>query len=435
MGREVEPSALDLRYESYRMRNPAVEGRLLASIPRRGIEEPLEGELPHLARCSDMSKRVLMATTDFWEAPTHVGSHHFAKAFANQGWDVCYLSSPISPFHVLKSSSLFFRSRFRNYIRGGIRHAEGRIWTYVPGGPFVPAGPLKSEWAYKNWWKCSVPSLLKKLQKNGFGEVDLIYFDNPLFSFLSDVVRTKSSIFRVMDNNAAFPGASRTIIPRERELASKVDLVIYSAFSLERYVQNLNPRKAMHFGNGVDYRHFAKPTEIPVDIRDLKKPIVIYVGALAAWFDFQLVENLARTFPHCSFVLIGNDRLARQKLSSENIVLLGARPYSQIPDYLQAADVGIIPFDVQGFPDLIHQVNPLKLYEYLASGLPVVSVEWEELRRLNPPAFLARTSNDFAQHLEAALKHTGDRSALKDYAQGFDWNQKINQLTEQLGLN
>lgn len=106
---------------------------------------------------------------------------------------------------------------------------------------------------------------------------------------------------------------------------------------------------------------------------------------------------------------------------------LGKRPYSEIPNYMQSANVGWIPFDVKNYPDLIHNVNPLKLYEYMAAGLPVVATRWKEMENINSPAYLCSTPEEFKASLlraiDSKLGPVGRR-----FAATLDWSSRAQQL-------
>ncbi|MBE0448486.1 MAG: glycosyltransferase, partial [Actinobacteria bacterium] len=143
------------------------------------------------------------------------------------------------------------------------------------------------------------------------------------------------------------------------------------------------------------------------------------------------VNQAAQELPEVSFVLIGSGELARTRLKKlSNIYLLGRRKYGDLPAYLHNADVGIIPFDVAGHPELVHGVHPLKLYEYLACGLPVVSVEWEELKNINSPAILCQTADQFAQGVADVVKQPHDMEAYVRYAAGQDWSSRIKTISD-----
>jgi glycosyltransferase involved in cell wall biosynthesis len=199
---------------------------------------------------------------------------------------------------------------------------------------------------------------------------------------------------------------------------------------LKSYAEGLGARRSLLLPNGVDLEHFSRPApEPPPEYAALPGPIAVYVGVLPEWFHFDWVARAARELPSLSFVLIGPDETARQHLGGlPNVHLLGFRPYDQVPAYLQHAHVGLMPFDVQRNPEGVDALNPQKLYAYLASGLPVVSSSWEEIRRLNPPARLCETDHEFVVALRESLVSRPDPRELRAYAARFSWRKRLGEL-------
>ena len=171
----------------------------------------------------------------------------------------------------------------------------------------------------------------------------------------------------------------------------------------------------------------------PSAIRGLARPIVVYVGAMEEWFDFDLVNRAARALPDFSFVMLGDARRARFDARCPTFIAWGTVAHADLPAYLWNADVGIIPFDVKNHPALVNSINPLKLYEYMACGLPVVSVGWEELRHIASPAWLTTTADDFYPSLSARLHAHGDRQRFIDYAAAQDWGARADAIIAALG--
>jgi len=90
---------------------------------------------------------------------------------------------------------------------------------------------------------------------------------------------------------------------------------------------------------------------------------------------------------------------------------------------------------IQEQPLLVNHINPIKLYEYLACGLPVVSMEWEELRRLGSPAILCRSRQDFINAIPAILEKPPAPEAAKRFAESAGWGQRASALLAELGLD
>lgn len=379
-----------------------------------------------------MPRRVLFGSHNYWTSPIQVGSHALARAFAERGWEVGYVSDPISPLHRLRGMTFDLQQRLGLGRDGGKRVAD-RIWSYVPSAPFTPQPVplLRTEWVHRHWHRFS--SLKTVLGKAGFAEVDLLLMDSPFLLGLMDIVSYRHSVARVADNFSGFTRVTAGARALQNEMLKRVDLVAFTASTLERDLKQQTSRPLMHLPNGVRFDLFQNaPRDMPAIYRDLKRPLAVYVGAMEDWFDVGLLNKAARALPDMSFVMIGDaSRLRFDPLP--NIHCIGRVQHADLPAYLWNADVGIIPFDVKNHAALVNSINPLKLYEYMACGLPVVSVSWEELRRIASPATLAGTAEDFI----AALRNTTvseDRERLIAYAGAQDWRSRVDSITSGLGL-
>jgi glycosyltransferase involved in cell wall biosynthesis len=377
-------------------------------------------------------KKILMACNNDWNSPFQVGSHHLAKGFLNAGYDVAFLSEPVSPFHFLAGDGDILKKRFNNYFAGGEYYYNNHLWAYVPGALLTPHNKplLRLQLVSHFWNRMTLPNINHMLKKNNFDDVDIIYFDSINFNFLLKCIKYNKSILRISDNLSSFKKYTEAMRLAELKLAQSVDLVIYSASNLKKYIADLGAKKSIFFANGVDFKHFINGSrKLPEEYKSITKPIVIYIGAMDVWFDFDLINYLAEKLSSVSFVLIGPVELARKKLNKlPNIYLLGSKKYQEIPKYLYNADVGIIPFNIKEYAKLINYINPLKLYEYMACGLPVVSVTWEELAILKSPALLCNNYEDFSKGVESSLSENINKKILIDFASNYDWGSKINTL-------
>lgn len=363
-----------------------------------------------------------MATSNSWNSVFQVGSHHLAREFLKMGYNVAFISDPISPFHLFTNS---FKERFDLYRSGGFH--KNNLWSYVPATLVPPHNKpfLCTQWVHNNWQRLTLPSVVGKAKHNGFGEVDMLYLDTPLQSFWLNKIKASKTVYRMADQNSGFKKATTAQIEMEQKLIQNVDLVVCTAKTLADSIQG-KAKKVHHLPNGVHLAHFKKAGTKPPEYQKIPSPIAIYVGALEYWFDFELAESLAKEMPHISFVFIGPVKNKTPTL--KNIHFLGPRPYSEIPSYLQFADVGLILFDVNRYPELIHHVNPLKLYEYIASGLPVVATRWRELENINSPALLSVSCEEFKANVLKALQ-TKDFEP-DPFTDTLDWSKKAAQLID-----
>jgi len=261
-----------------------------------------------------------------------------------------------------------------------------------------------------------------------------------LWSFLPTVGRLlgrldeRMVIYHCVDEYAEFSGVPKQALLRmESDLVRRADLVLTSSerLCLERLPGNPNTHFIPH---GVDMDHFAQSldatTIVPEDLLRLPRPIVAFIGLLADWVDLELLRAVARARPAWSFALIGRastDLAALRDLP--NVHLLGQKPFSALPAYCRGIDVGIIPFKIN---ELTLRANPLKLREYLAAGLPVVSTPMPEVARLVPLVHLAEGPVAFVAGIESALAEARDDTARRRRAlsmTGEGWEARVEEIS------
>jgi glycosyltransferase involved in cell wall biosynthesis len=382
-------------------------------------------------------KKIVMGCANYWTSPLHVGSHHLARGFVAAGFDVAFISDPISPLHLWRNNAAL-QERKAIYRAGGKYDMDGKLWYYVPAALLTPYNKpfLRNRLLYRHWYRLTFPDIVRQLCHHGFSDVDIVYLDSVCHAFLLDCLHYRKAVYRVADKNSGFSKFTPAACTQEKQVVQRVDAVVYSAHSLAVHVAQMQPKKMAYLPNGVQFTHFAGHSCIlPAEYKVLPRPIAVYVGSLQAWFDYDLVAYAAQALPQMSFVLIGPDSMARARLKSlPNLHLLGPRPYSVLPPYLHHADVGIIPFDVANYPELVHSVHPLKLYEYMACGLPVVAVEWDELKNLQTPAELCRSHDDFVAALTRLAVSPADRERYVAYAAKEDWSARIKTILTEMGM-
>lgn len=393
----------------------------------------MPSQLTSSAELHTNMRKALFAASNYWTSPLQVGSHMLARKLANNGWKLAFISHPLSPLHYLKDwKSSDYRSRFAMYAAGGVEDCAGMVWAYVP---FTLVPPHKypitrSEWVLSNWQNLTIPRLVEKVKNAGFGKVDLLYFDNPLQNFWLNEIQHGVSIYRMSDNATAFDKSTKSVHANELKLCQSVTHVLCTARSLISRAVHMGARDVRYFPNGVDLSHFREDHRgKPTAYAHIPSPRVVYVGEMTERFDFQLVRHLSIAFPEVSFVLIGPSVRAEQEFKAcPNVYTLGPIPYADLPPYIRHADVGLIPFALSRKADLIEGVNPLKMYQYLAAGIPVVSVAWPELESMGAPVHLCQNEREFVTALRAALHDGLDKRAAATFLADKDWQNRVAEL-------
>jgi glycosyltransferase involved in cell wall biosynthesis len=215
----------------------------------------------------------------------------------------------------------------------------------------------------------------------------------------------------------------------EEELIDCVDGFVATSRDLEK--KGRRCRAALYLPHGVDFEHFQRDQDAlePVpELETLPRPIVGFFGLIAPWIDLGVIAALGRAFPKLSFVLIGKALVGMEQLAGlPNVHFLGMVPYERLPAYARDFSVGLIPFAKN---ELTEAVNPLKLLEYYALGLPVVATRLRELEGLAGPLYLASDQAEFRAQVERVLTGaSGDREAALAVARQNTWQQRAEQLS------
>jgi glycosyltransferase involved in cell wall biosynthesis len=378
-------------------------------------------------------RRVLLASPNHWRSTFQVGSHNLARAFARRGSEVAYLSDPISPLHVATGLSEDLRRRCDSWRRGGV-HDSG-VWSYVPAAMLTPHNKpiLRSERVHRSWHRWTLPNVGELVRRRGFSAVDLLYLDSTQQSCWLDLVEHRRSVYRVADWNPQFAKYTAATERIEREIARRVDLVVYPSRQLGAYAASLGAIPTMFLPNGVDFAHYQTPRPRPPEYAKIPHPIAVYMGVIPEWFHFDAIRKAAAALPKVSFVLIGPPGIARTRLAGlANVHLLGTRDYDVLPGFLQHAEVGLMPFDAERNPEGVAALNPQKMLAYFACGLPVVSTSWTEIRSWSTPARLSESADDFGAGVREAIRDRGDAEALRRFAASSSWDVRLDTLLAEL---
>lgn len=241
-------------------------------------------------------------------------------------------------------------------------------------------------------------------------------------------------IYYVTDQYSAMPDVCREYIEDlEQMLLAEADLIFVTSREL---LKEKNGRKspARLLPHGVDFNHFHSAVEtpkgIPPELEHLSRPLLGFYGTLAPWVDAGLLRQLSRAFPQGSIVLIGPVWIDFPLLDLPNVHWIGPRSYQDLPTYAAHFDVGLIPFRQNS---LTAYVNPLKLLEYLALGLPVVSTPLPDLLPFADLVSVGATADEFIDQVKIALEDRAPERRLKRFAAaaGESWDARVS-VVEQL---
>ena len=248
-------------------------------------------------------------------------------------------------------------------------------------------------------------------------------------------------VYDWIDDLSVFP-QERSLLDRNHRAALKEATVFASvARTLDAEARRVRP-DALYLPNAVEFDRFAReeapaPLVDPAlsDLLSAGRPIAGYYGAMARWFDYELLDEVSRLRPDWSFLLIGpdhDDSLAGQPaLARPNVAWIGPRPYETLPRYLRLFDVATIPFQINA---ITLSTSPLKLFEYFAGGKPVVTTPMPECMAF-PEVRIAATAPEFARALDEARQDGVDaafRARLRAAGRANSWDARVQHVVAAL---
>lgn len=363
-------------------------------------------------------------------------------AKAMQGVERLYVDPPLGIRAALLKPAYFLRS-----LRWG-RDDGGGITCLSPPLGFLPVrGGLRS---FTNaLWAAGLEKFLRSRYGGGWRESVLFYVSSWSYTLGGMLARLRPGrmFFHLLDDNFAFPqvaGDPATLelnrsffgyMMKESTVAAAV-----SKGLAEKYGKIYGRRIAL-VRNGVDCRHFAPPAEemaeekkTPADLAGIPRPLLLYAGSINAWVDLDLLTALADLRPRYALVLVGHyypgaadgEKWARL-LSRSNVFYLSSRPYGELPAYLQEAAVLLLPRTAAEHS--LHS-DPLKLYEYLATGKPVVSTALPAVEEFREYVYVGTAPPEFVRRVDEALAgHSEEKSRRQiEAVAGHSWAERAREI-------
>ncbi|MDN3724138.1 glycosyltransferase [Aequorivita sp. SDUM287046] len=248
-----------------------------------------------------------------------------------------------------------------------------------------------------------IGKILKKLNLQTF---EYAWFYSPAFAELLPDLKVNTIIYDCMDELSLFKGASESLQKKEQYLIKEADIIFTGGKSLYESKSKLS-QNVHCFPSSVDLPHFKKVERqlpCPEDLVNIQHPVVGYIGVIDERIDLPLVAATAEKLPHFQFVMIGplakideNDLPRR-----ENIHYLGMKEYKELPNYLKAIDIAMMPFALN---DATKYISPTKTLEYMAAGKPIISTPVKDVvRDYQEHVHIVETESEFCTALESIVK-------------------------------
>lgn len=384
-------------------------------------------------------KDIIITGLQPWDVEIGSNCKNIALEFAKNN-RVLYVNAPLDRLTAIREKNDPKTIKRKKVLKGEIpdlTQIQENLWELNPRTMLESISRLGIDWLFDVLNKINNKRLAKQISS----AIDRLNFKNIILFNDSDMFRSfylkkllpiDFEIYYTRDNLIAVDFWKKQGIRIEAEYMRKADLVCGNSTYLTSLAKKFN-ENSFYVGQGCDLTIFDENliNEIPEDIKNIKKPIIGYIGALVALrLDIEIIEYLAKQKPEWSIVLVGpeDEAFKKSKLHEyENVHFLGGKNPNELPSYLYAFDVAINP-------QIVNEVTignyPRKIDEYLAMGKPTVATKTEAMSVFADYTYLAENKEEYLQMIEIALKDNSSEKKQKmiEFARSHSWENSVNEI-------
>ncbi|TDS86241.1 glycosyl transferase family 1 [Rahnella sp. BIGb0236] len=354
---------------------------------------------------NDNKEIVLLSTAD-WDNPFWTNKQHVAVEFSRRGYKVLYIDSLglRKPSLNKKDFSRILRKLFKAVKPP--KKVQENIWVWSP--ITLPWNEYRAVRSFNKFYLSFFVKMWSKLL--GFKKPWLWTY-NPLTTEFLNPSDFSKTIYHCVDEIKAQPGMPIDVLEREEKtLIQQANIIFVTALQLKENRVKWNDN-IHYFSNVADYVHFntavTKDYVIPEDLKKINTPILGFIGAVSSYkINLDLISYLATQRPQYSIVIIGEvgegDPSTKIDIlkAHKNIHLLGPKPYNVLPQYLKYFDVALLPNNLNEYTD---NMFPMKFFEYLAAGKPIVSVALSSIQEFHNVVKIGKDELEFVMAVDAVI--------------------------------
>ncbi len=394
--------------------------------------------IPNILYKMGERKDIIVVGLQPWDIGIGSNCKNIAIEFAKKH-RVLYVNSPIDTKTFLFGRNNPFIKKRLELLKSGncLLQVDDNIWNLYPKSiinsiNWIPGTRIFNYYNKINNRKISgdIKEAIKKISFH----CSILFNDSDMFRsfYLSDILMPNISIYYSRDNlmtQKYFYKHGHIIEPA---LMKKSDYVFTNSEYLANYAKEFNPY-SYNIGQGCDLGLFncTSTREIPMDIKNIRGPIIGYIGALSSQrLNIDLLIEITSQMINCSFVFVGKEDSAFQNSilhKFKNVFFLGLKSEDVLPDYLSCFDVAINP---QVINDMTQGNYPRKIDEYLAMGKPVVATDTITMRMFEGYAYLAKNAEEYIDYINIAILE--NNASLKEkritFAHSHTWENCVNRI-------
>ncbi len=364
---------------------------------------------------------LFISTNRFSALPTR--KQRFAKHFREIGFRILFVEPPATYFALLKNRSEFLKSL--GSYKNGVKQVENSFFvaTTPPWLPF-----FKKNLFINRMDNNILTSYFQKLFDKIHFIPQITWSYMPFLPYSLEKIYSKK-IYDCVDDHSAYPGLLNPNIVDilEKKTVQLSDVVITTNKVLKNKLKRYDAKKDIEtIGNGVDWKLFSSPLLNSSHIKIKKR--IIYVGAIAEWFDQGIIKKIAKSLPDWELLLIGPISVNASSLAKyKNITFQGKLLQKDIAPLLAESACAIIPFKVNR---LTKNIDPLKIYEYLAAGVPVVSTPVGGLQQFKTEVEISNDADKFVNKIVRLTKYDSieKRIARSKIVKKHSWENKYKEI-------
>lgn len=377
---------------------------------------------------------ILFSTAD-WYAKYWTNKQHVASRFAARGHRVLYVETVGLRQPGLNTPDV---RRIAARLRRGlapIAAVADNLWRLSP--LTIPLGHRSGLISRFN--QLQLTMRIKGWMSANRVTAPLLWTYHPYMLGAAESINPARLVYHCADDLAAMPGIDgKSFEPSERALLARADVTFTTSPRLQERCSAVAGARSHYLGNVADVSHFGTARSaraLPAEMEAIPRPRLGYVGALSDFkVDFDLLAAIARKRPDWHLVLIGDERegQADPRLAAlvqrANVHFLGWRPYADLPRYMAGLDVALLP---QLLNDYTRAMFPMKFFEYLAAGLPIVSTPLDAIRDYSSLYSVAPDAPAFVEAIERTLR---DRPAPPDLDDPVllqnSWDRRLDRMLD-----
>lgn len=389
-----------------------------------------------------MAHDIIMISAEPWENYTWRRRHHVSWELAKSN-RVLFVEPPLTVLQPFREINLSWKHLLN---LGRLKHQGRELYSYSPLKTFPLFLPFSKKIDYDKWNREGVVRGVKKaIRKLGFKKPILwVNFSQYQYDYYGEfdeklIVTDWYDMF-VGPKDTPF-GEQQTKLYKkiERRILDRADIIFAVSKELEEYVKG-NRGKVFLIPHGIDVESFKNKREIKESfvkkLVSMEHPIIGYMGIMHNKIDFELLNYIAEKRPNLSMLLIGKEwltvekekELFKQLAQRKNILFAGELSKDDIPAYLNLCDVCLMPFKKSEFNKAT--TGPLKLWQYLAAGKPIVAVDQGTEFDCKEFVYKAQNNSEFVSMIDKSLKEDNEDLIRKRQQIAFSnsWEKRVDEM-------